>query len=203
MRDRSAQRGQRHRADILPVDRDAAFLDLEKARDQVEDRRFAGPRGADQRHRAPGRDGQRHTVERHRAGAVAKAHLVEADFAARDPQRPRAGHVADRRLDIEHLKDPMRRGQPLLQRGIQIGQALQRLIGQQQRGHERKERARRARAGDDLMAAVEDDDGDRRAAQGLHHRRGARAGARRPVDQRDTTRSNSAAARRSSYASMP
>ncbi len=94
------------------------------------------------------------------------------------------GTVADRRLDIEHLEHPLGRGEALLQRGVQIGQALHRLIGEQQRRNEREERARGAGAGDHLVAAVEDHDRDRRAAERLHHRRGARSRPVGAVDQR-------------------
>ncbi len=79
---RTAQRSQGHAANILPVYRDAAFLDVEKAGDQVENRRFAGPRGADQRDRASSRDGQRDVVKSNGAGSVTEANPVEADFAA-------------------------------------------------------------------------------------------------------------------------
>ena len=71
-----------------------------------------------------------------------------------------------------------------MQRSIQIGEALQRLVGEQQRRDEREQGAGRAGAGDDLVAAIEDDDGDRRATEGFHHRRGARARPRAAIDQR-------------------
>ena len=44
-RDRAAQRGERHRADFLPVDQNAAGIGVVKARDQVEQRRFSGAGG--------------------------------------------------------------------------------------------------------------------------------------------------------------
>ena len=132
-----------------------------------------------------GRDRQGQAVDRRRPGNIAEADVVEADFAAGNVQWLGAGHVADRRLDVEHFEDPLRGGEALLQRGIQIGEALQRLVGEQQRRDEREQSAGGAGAADDLVTAVENDDGDRRPAEGLHHRRGARARPRAAIDQRE------------------
>ncbi len=90
----------------------------------------------------------------------------------------------DRRLDVEHLEDPLSRGETLLQRGIQIGEALQRLISQQQRRDEREESAGGAPSADHLVTPVEDDDRNRRAAEGLHHWRRPRSRPGAMVDQR-------------------
>ena len=57
-RDRAAQRGDRHRAHILPVDCDASRFDVEESRDQVEHGRFSRSQRADQRHGLAGRDRQ-------------------------------------------------------------------------------------------------------------------------------------------------
>ena len=131
-----------------------------------------------------GRDRQRQIVDRGRAGDIAETDIVEADFAAGDAQRLGAGHIADRRLDVEHLEDPLRGGEALLQRGIQVGEALQRLIGEQQRRYEREQRPGGAGAADDLVTAVENDDRNRRPAERLHKRRGARARPRAAIDKR-------------------
>ncbi len=114
---------------------------------------------------------------------IAEAHLGKPHLPARDAQRSNSRPVADRRLNIEHLEDAFRRGQPLLQRGVEDGQALDRLIGEEQRGDEREKRAGRPRADDHLMAAIEDHQRDRHAAERLHHRRGPRARAIGAIDQ--------------------
>ena len=51
----------------------------------------------------------------------------------------------------------MYRRQPLLQRGVEDGEAFDWLVGEEEGGDEREERTRRARAADHLVAAVEDD----------------------------------------------
>src|SRR5207245_11540260 len=60
-RDGAAQRGDCYPAHILPVDQYASRIDIAEARDEVEDRRFSGSRGAGQRYRMAGRDRQRET----------------------------------------------------------------------------------------------------------------------------------------------
>jgi hypothetical protein len=57
-------------------------------------------------------------------------------FPGFDAQWPRAGAIVDRGLDIEHLKNPLSRGETLLQIGVQDGQRLDWLIGEQQRSDE-------------------------------------------------------------------
>ena len=86
---------------------------------------------------------------------------------------------------FEHFEDPLGGGETLLQRSIQIGEALQRLVGEQQRRDEREQGAGRAGAADDLVTAVQNDDGDRCPTEGLHHRRGPRARPRAAIDQRE------------------
>ena len=160
-------------------------LRLEKARDEVEDRRLPRARRPDQGDGLASRHAQRNAVQRDDSRDIAETHPIEGDLAAGDLQRLRSGHIADCWLDVEHLKDAVRGGEALLQRGVEIGQALERLVGQQQRGDEREEGARGARIGDDLMAAIEDHDGDGGAAQAFHHRRGARPSPRGAVDQHE------------------
>ena len=102
----------------MPIDRDAPLTNIEKPRDQVEDRRFARSRRADEGNGAARRNRQRDIVERYSAGRVAKRDRIEANLPAADAQRLGSGPVSDRRFDVEHLKDPLGGGETLLQRRV-------------------------------------------------------------------------------------
>ncbi len=61
--DLAAQRILRDVGDVLPVDEDAAALDVVEAQQQVDQRRLAGARAADQPDLLAGRDGQRQILD--------------------------------------------------------------------------------------------------------------------------------------------
>ena len=100
-RDLRAQALLRDARDVLPVDQDAAALEVEEAQQQVDQRRLAGAGAADQpdllaRLHGQGQavdDGERarQSVARSCLAAVAEAHVLEADLAARHVERRRAG----------------------------------------------------------------------------------------------------------------
>ncbi len=167
----------------MAVDQHAPGVDVVEARDEVENRRLARARRPDERRRpAPG-GRQRDVGECRRAAAVAEAHALEGDRARAHDERARAGAVANGRLGVEDGIDPLGGGETLLHADVEVGEALHRLVGEQQRRDEREEGPRRRRAGDHLRAAVEDDHGDGDAAQVLHDRRRQRAHAQRLVEQ--------------------
>ena len=96
--------------------------------------------------------------------------VLETDGAAPDHERRGARSVLDLGLDIQHGEDALRRRQALLQVGVQVGEPLHRLVGQQQRGDKGKQGAGRLRLADHLVAAVDDHGDDGHAAQGFHDR---------------------------------
>ena len=75
--DRGAQRLLRHVADILTVDRDAAAADVIKAEQQPRDRRLAGARRPDDRHRLAGRHLEPDALEDRALRIVGKPHILE------------------------------------------------------------------------------------------------------------------------------
>ena len=107
----------------------------------------------------------------------------EADLAALDDEIARSGHVLNGGLDVEDGEDALRCGHAFLQAGVEPGEAFERLIGQQQRGDEGEEGARRAGARQHLVAAIENDQRHRDTAQRFHQRRGDGAGARSTLQQ--------------------
>ena len=145
-----------------------------EARDEIEQRRLAGAGRADEGHAAPGRYHEIDVGESRLPVGVDEADALEADFAGVEPQRRGAGPVLDVRLDVQHREYSLRRGEPFLERRVQIGEALHRLIRHHQRGDEGKDGSRRRLAGDDPASAVVDDRGDRDPAQRLHEGRGRR-----------------------------
>src|SRR5437660_20786 len=108
--DGATQRRERHRTNVLPIDRDAPLTNIEKPRDQVEDRRFARSRRADEGNGAARRNRQRDIVERYSAGRVAKRDRIEANLPPADGQRLGSGPVSDPRLRVGPLKDPPNTG---------------------------------------------------------------------------------------------
>ena len=81
--DLAAQAVLRHMGDILAVDQDFAVPEVVEAQQQIHQRRFAGAGAADQADFFPGADRQRQMLDHALVAAVGKAHVVEADFAAR------------------------------------------------------------------------------------------------------------------------
>src|SRR6185312_3841108 len=114
-------------------------------------------------------------VERVRPVGIIEADARETDLAALHIENVRTWPVADLRLHVEHGEDALGRRQPFLEPDIERGQHLERLIGEEQRGDERKKRAGRPRPDYDLMAAIENDAGYRDTAHCLHNRRGYRS----------------------------
>ena len=75
------------------------------------------------------------------AGTIAEADIVEADLAAGDAQWPGAGRSRIAGSTSSTSKIRCAAARPSCSDGVQIGEALHRLIGEQQRGDEREEGA--------------------------------------------------------------
>ncbi len=108
-RDSAAQARDGHLADVLPIDEDAAAIDIEQARHKVDQRRLAGARTPDEGDDAAAGNGEIDVVER-AAGirsVVAEAHVFETHIALGDDQRQGAGGIDDARLLVEQVIDAL------------------------------------------------------------------------------------------------
>ena len=123
-RDGSAQRGERHTADVGTVDQHAARAGVVEARDQVQHGRLARAGGADQGDGLAGGHDELGAIERRSAVRIGEPHRLETDFAAAHHQRQRTRRVLDLWLDIEHGEDPLGRRQPLLKVRGEVGEGL-------------------------------------------------------------------------------
>ena len=112
-RDLRAQRFLRDAGDVLAVDQDAAFLDVEEAQQQVDRRRLAGAGAADQADLLARLHGEVEAVEHrisalpvagHDLAAVAETQVLEHDLATRDLELRRLRRVGepDRLRDRHH-----------------------------------------------------------------------------------------------------
>src|SRR5688572_555829 len=91
--DRRTQALLRDPRDVLAIDENAALLEIEEAQQQVDDRRFARARTADQTDALAGLDPELEAFEHRLGPPVAETHVLEPYLAARDLERLRAGLV--------------------------------------------------------------------------------------------------------------
>src|SRR6266542_1331226 len=150
---RPAQVGHPQVADVPAGQRDPARGHVVQPRDERHQRGLARPGGADQGHRLARLEGQVDVVQ-HRAVGV---RVGEADPLEPQPAGPRAlctrphrglgeagqRTVGDRRIRVEHLVHPVRRGTRLLRGGQQPAHRLDRPDQQQEQRHERDQGADR------------------------------------------------------------
>src|SRR5213078_3848892 len=103
--DRRPQAFLGHLADVLPVDADAAPIQLVETQQQVDQGRLARARAADEAHALPGTNREVQVVEHGLAvaPAVVEAQVLEADLAARHAQLACAGPVAPRMRHRDRL----------------------------------------------------------------------------------------------------
>ncbi len=104
---------------------------------------------------------------------VGEMHVPQNDPSVAHLKRFRVRRVGDRGLVVEHGEDALRGGKAVLQAGIQVGEAAQRIVGGAHGNEEGHELAHRRVAVDDLISAPAEDQGDDHAAQRLHDRIGA------------------------------
>ena len=176
--DRLAQRAAGDFRDILSVDQDRARLRLVEALDQAHDRGFAGARGADEGGGLGGLRHEREAAQHRLAGAIGELDVAEFDLAAFHREVRQAFGLALRRRavdDIEQLADidEVRR-----EIDIDARKPLRRLVGEQERGNDRKEFAGQAAALEHAEARIHHRRRHREAAEHLHQRARARAHAR-------------------------
>ena len=74
-----------HALDVLPVDADAARGDIVETEDEARDRRLAGPRGSDDRHRLARGHGEGDAAQDGALLVIGEAHVIKDDL-------PLAGH---------------------------------------------------------------------------------------------------------------
>jgi hypothetical protein len=119
----------RDAGDVLAVDPDTPRLGVVEPQEQVDHRRLAGPRGADEADLFARRDGQRQVVEDAAVLAVVKAHMLEGDAALSNHQRPRRRPV-DQAVFAGDGLEPVLHRADVLEKGGQlphdpVGHALQ------------------------------------------------------------------------------
>jgi hypothetical protein len=107
--------------------------------------------------------------------------VTELDPPARDLEF--LGAAASRRADrqVEEFEQDAHAGQPVLQFEIEPGEALGRLVGENERRDERGKPAWRAAEHEHIVAADQQHPRDRNSAEGLHQRRSAIGDARQLV----------------------
>ncbi len=90
-----AERFLRHLGDVLPVDEDAAALQVVETEEQVDQRRLAGAGAADQPDLFARPDGDGEILDDLGGAAIMEAGVIEDDLAVADIERRRVGDVAD------------------------------------------------------------------------------------------------------------
>ena len=168
-----AQRVARHRGDVLAVDQDAAGIDGIEAQDQVEHRRFAAARRPDQRCNLARLRDEAHAAKYRRAGTIGKAHVVEFEPRRSELERRTVVVVRFARRAIDHLVEDANAHQIVVEVDVEPRQSLGRLVGEQKRGKEGNEFARRRPGFDHAVAAVDRRQRDGKAAERFHQRAGA------------------------------
>src|SRR5262249_2303196 len=90
--------------DVLAVDKDAAVFEIEETQQHIDQRRLAGAGTVDQADLFARPHGQGQAVDDSALAAVAEAHVLESDLAARDLKRRGIGPIGqgDRPGDGHH-----------------------------------------------------------------------------------------------------
>ena len=154
--DLPAQRAARYGGDVLAVDQDAPGIDVVEAQDQIEHRRLAAARGADQRGDLA-RAARRKLMPRSTGASATVGEVHVGEFEARRRQRERRAVVIVRlaRRAVDDLVEHAHADQIVIEVDVEPRQALGRLVGEQERRHERNKLARRRARFDHAVAAVD------------------------------------------------
>ncbi len=162
--DLAPQRAQCEVADVDAVDEDAAGRGIVETHQQRGERRLAGAAGADQGDHLALFHCEGDVGEH---GAVGRVRVLEADTVIDDRlaellQLACAGFLAHQRPAVEVFEDALAGSGGLLEDVVNAGEALDRLVEQQQRGDERHEVAGGHLVRLDLLARVGEqaDDGE-------------------------------------------
>ena len=129
----------------------------------------------------PGSATKRQAAEHRLARPVGEVHVGEFDARGRELERRAVvvdGSVGGAVDDVEQDAHADQRG---IEIDVEAREPLGRLVGEQERGQEREELARRRAGLDHAVAAVDHGDRDRDAAERLHQRAGAVGDARHLV----------------------
>src|SRR5204863_6751992 len=108
-RDLAAQRSKSHITDILAVDKDGSLERIEKSRNQVNECRFAGAGGSNDRIGLAVRNGEPDVVEHH-VVVVSEFHALKPDFILDGLESCGHRFLLHRALCLEQLKDAVRGG---------------------------------------------------------------------------------------------
>ena len=157
----AAERGLRHFAQIVAVDRDPPVARVVEACEQLGDRRLAGAGVSDKRDRRPSRDCEVEPVQNLRPVAVAEAHGLEGDVAFDLRQLERAGQVGHLGLLVEHVDDLVQCGRGREESAVQLRELLHRVEEVLHVEHEGEQRSQRDRALEVEVAAVAEHHGER------------------------------------------
>ena len=150
-------------AHVAAADADAPFVRIVEAQQQVQHRRLAGSRLADERDDLAGRDPEIDPFERLHfgTGGIAEAHAFERDRRL-ELLRPIAAIERNLRRRADELEDPVRGADRAHRLGHEPGGVAKPARDQQRVEDERDERAGREAAADNQVPA--DPDGEHRRA---------------------------------------
>ena len=152
------------------VDDNGAAVDLVKAQYQVEDRRFAAARGADQRGDVSRLGDEGQASDHLLAGTVRELHVCEFHPCLRKLERRLVFLGGFRGRMVDDVEQDAHSHQSAIEVEIEAGKAFGRLVSEHE-GREKREELTRGCSGlDHPEAAVNQRAGDREPAEGLHQR---------------------------------
>ena len=122
-----AQRVQRHLGDVVPIDEHPAGIDVIKARDEVDDRRFAGACGADERDGLARLYIEIEVLQNVDGTVIGERHVVERHIALDRRQLRCIRCVIDEDRFIDHLEDTLQIRHGVDERIVEVGKLQNRL----------------------------------------------------------------------------
>ena len=176
-----SQRGLFHRHDVGFIDQDTALVHIVKARQQIDERRFARARRPDKGRHLSGFSHEAHMVEYALAVVIGKADIFECNAARSDGQVAGIRCVGLFRLGIEDLVDHARIDDCAFERNLQARETPGRIVGKQKCGDECDEGTGQFAGIDQPVGGVSNHTGDRESGNRFRQRRCPFAQARDPV----------------------
>ena len=147
----------RDTAHIVPVDGDRAAVHVVKAHEQIDERRLAAARRADDGDALAGADIEVHILEQRRLRHVAERHMLQRDAARHVRERFRIRRVGDLLRLVHEREDTSSAGDSVLQLGDNAGNFVERLGVLVGIAEENRQAADRDRARDGGHRACEAD----------------------------------------------
>ena len=157
-------------ADVVPVDRDRALLNVVEPGQQVHQRALAGARTAHDADHLAGGDLERHVVKHRLIAVVAKGDVGEADLPLDVVPRLGRRRLVDQGRGVEQFEHPLAPRQETRQPGGEVGEGAQRSVEHRQVGQKGDQLAQRHAAADHVAAADVPDDQAAEAEHDLHRR---------------------------------